>query len=346
MGQDNGMRKKQVTIKDIARQLGITHTTVSRALSQDPKVSTLVTEKTRERIQGLAAELGYTPNLMARGFVTGRTGTLGLLTHHISLEPFGTQTEQILRAADRQGYQVLMGLADHRAPRPPRQDQAHQIRQLIARGLDGLLIRARGDEGESERIRTAVRDRVPVVTYHYPTPGLAGVVVDLEADFLEATEHLIGLGHERIGFLGWGWDENRPLSAKAEGYLQAMTRHGLPHQFLPAQGLQAWGGYTPGKDLGRRFTALVCRNDYTAIGLCRGLRESGLRVPEDVAVAGWGDLDVAAYMTPALTTLATPYEQIAAAVMELRCAQGRGSRAWWARGSSPRRRATSSRAST
>ena len=315
-GKTTGMRKKQVTIKDIARQLGITHTTVSRALSQDPKVSALVTEKTRERIKGLAAELGYTPNLMARGFVTGRTGTLGLLTHQISRETAGTQTEQILRAADQQGYQVLMGLADHR-PRTPRQDQAHQIRQLIARGLDGLLIRARGDEGESERIRTAVRDRVPVVTYHYPTPGLAGVVLDLEAGFVEVTEHLIGLGHERIGFLGWGWDENRPLSAKAEGYLQAMTRHGLPHQFLPAQGLQAWGGYTPGKDLGRRFTAWVCRNDYTAIGLCRGLRESGLRVPEDVVVVGHGDLDVAAYMTPALTTLATPYEQIAAAVMEL-----------------------------
>ena len=311
------MKKKQVTIKDIARRLGIAHITVSRALSQDPKTSALVTETTRQRVETAAAEMDYTPNLMARGFVTGRTGTLGLLTHQISRETAGTQTEQILRAADRQGYQVLMGLAARRTPRTPREDQALQIRQLTGRGVDGLLIRARGDEGESERIRTAVGDRVPVVTYHFPTPDLAGVVVDLEADFLEVTEHLIGLGHERIGFLGPDWDEHSPVSAKARGYLRAMTRHGLPHEFGSSLGIHARGGYLQGQEFGHRFTAIVCRDDYTAIGLCRGLRESGRRVPEDVAVAGWGDLDVAAYMTPALTTLATPYEQIAAAVMEL-----------------------------
>ena len=98
------MKKKQATIKDIARELKISHSTVSRALSEDRKVSALVAEKTRKRVQQVAAKLDYSPNLMAQGFVTGRTSTLGLLTYQIFLETFGSQTGQILRAADKQKY--------------------------------------------------------------------------------------------------------------------------------------------------------------------------------------------------------------------------------------------------
>ena len=79
-----------------------------------------------------------------------------------------------------------------------------------------------------------------------------------------------------------------------------------------------------GKKLGDRFTALVCRSDYTALGVCRGLRESGLRVPDDVAVVGYGNIEVGAYMVPPLTTLATPYEEIAQAAVELMLEQLEG----------------------
>ena len=256
--------------------------------------------------------------------MTGQTRILGLLAYQISRETLATQTEQILRAAEGRGYQILMSLASRRMPKSPLEDQTLQIGQLIARGVEGLLIHTRGDEEESERIQATVRDRVPVVAFHYPMPNLSGVVLDLEAGFLEATEHLIGRGHQRIGFIGPDWEEDSPVSAKARGYLQAMTRHGLSPTLLPALGIHALGGYLQGQDLGQRFTALVCRDDYTAIGLCRGLQESGLRVPEDVAVVGHGDLEVAAYMTPALTTQATPYEEIAQAAMDLMLEQLQG----------------------
>ena len=100
------MKKKQATIKDIARELKISHSTVSRALSEDRKVSALVAEKTRKRVQQKAAELDYSPNLMAQGFVTGKTGTLGLQTYRIFQELYAYQADQVLRAADEQGYQV------------------------------------------------------------------------------------------------------------------------------------------------------------------------------------------------------------------------------------------------
>ena len=287
------MKKKQTTIRDIARELGISHSTVSRALSENPKESALVTEKTRKRVQQKAAEMNYRPNLMARGVSTGRTDTLGLLTYHIALEMFGSQTGQILRVAENHNYQILIGIAADWLPLTSLDDQTKQIKQLISRGIDGLFINTWGDEGEAERVLDAVGERVPVVTFVYPIKGLSGVVLDQVSGYYEATAHLIRLGHERIGFVGPEWNEASPVSAKA-------------------------------KEFGDRFTALVCRCDYTAIGVCRGLREAGIRVPDDVAVVGNGDMDVAAYVTPALTTLAIPYAEIAQAAMELMLEQLQG----------------------
>ena len=170
----------------------------------------------------------------------------------------------------------------------------------------------------------AVRGRVPVVTFHSPTQNLSGVVLDETASYYEATEHLIRLGHERIGFIGTGWGTNHIGSAKAKGYLLAMHKHGLTPKRIPDKTDFLEPAYQLGKRLGDQFTALVCRDDYTAIGLCRGLWEVGIRVPEDVAVVGSGDIEVASYVPSALTTLAIPYEAIAEAAMELMLEQFEG----------------------
>ena len=229
----------------------------------------------------------------------------------------GYQTDQILKEADEHDYQIMMGVASNRILQSSRDDRTTQIKQLISWGVDGLLIHMQGDAGESERILDAVKGRVPVVTLHYPAENQSGVVLDYVANFYEATEHLIKLGHEQIGFIGEDQNEASPVSAKGKGYLLAMQKHDLTPKSIPVSSICIEAGYREGKELGGRFTALVCRDDYTAIGVCRGLRESGICVPEDVAVVGSGDIDVAAYMTPALTTLVTPYEAIAQAAMDL-----------------------------
>ena len=321
------MKKKQATIKDIARELKISHSTVSRALSEDQKVSALVAEKTRKRVQQKADELDYTPNLMAQGFVTGKTGTLGLQSYQISGETYGSQTDHILRAADMNNYQILITLTSPRSrfhTELDNQDQERKIKQLLAWGIDGLFIHTRGDGGESERILDAVRGRVPVVTFPYPTQNLSGVVEDAMANFCAATEHLIRLGHERIGFIGADWNENAVGSGKAKGYLLAMQKHGLTPKRIPGRTFPKKPTHRTGKRLGDRFTAIVCRDDYVAIGVCRGLREAGFRVPDDVAVIGSGNIEVAEYVTPTLTTLAIPYEAIAQAAMELMLEQLEG----------------------
>ena len=310
------MRKKRVTIKDIAKALGVSHTTVSRALSRSK--SHMVSEETRRRVEQVAEEFSYRPNLLAKGFATGRTGTLGLLASESYQEQAGTQIESFLRAADERNYRLLVGMsAEWGSSSPEPRRQAAQMEQFISSGIDGLLVQTMGDEGESERILTAVEDRLPVVTFHYPVQGFPGVVLDYAAGFHRATEHLIALGHRRIGFLGEDWDGPGHDAARGRGYFKAMTEHGLHPVCLPVGGQHTESGYRLSREVRGRYSALLCCSDYTAIGVYRGLGESGIRVPGDVAIVGCGDSDVSAFVTPALTTQSTPTRGIARAAMEL-----------------------------
>ncbi|MCY3555557.1 MAG: LacI family DNA-binding transcriptional regulator [Gemmatimonadetes bacterium] len=309
------MRKKRVTIKDIAKTLGISHTTVSRALSRNK--SHMVSEDTRRRVERVAEEFSYRPNLLAKGFATGKTGTLGLLTGESYQEQAGTQIESFLRAADERNFRLLVGMSAEWDSSSPETGQAVQMEQFISSGIDGLLVQTMGDEEESERILATVEDRVPVVTFHHPARGFPGVVLDFAAGFHRATEHLIALGHRRIGFLGENWEGAGHDTARGTGYFKAMTEHGLHPVCLPVGRQQTESGYRLSREVKDRFTALLCCSDYTAIGVYRGLDELGILVPDDVAIVGSGDSDVSAFVTPALTTQSTPSRGIARAAMEL-----------------------------
>ena len=309
------MRKKRVTIKDIAKTLGVSHSTVSRALSRNK--SHMVSEETRRQVKQIAEEFSYRPNLLAKGFATGKTGTLGLLACECYQEQAGVQIESFLRAADERNYRLLVGMSGEWNSSTPEVDQATQIEQFISRGIDGLLVQTIGDTGEPERIQAAVDGRVPVVTFHYPASGFPGVHLDFAAGFYRATEHLIGLGHKRIGFLGENWEGPGQGSSRGRGYFNAMNEYGLHPESLPVGRQETESGYRLSREVKGRYSALVCCTDYTAIGVYRGLGESGIRIPEDVAVVGCGDSDVSAFVTPALTTQSTPTRDIARAAMDL-----------------------------
>lgn len=284
----------------------------------------MVAAKTRRMVQKVATDMDYNPNLIAQGIVKGRTSTMGLLTFEIARESFGTQAEYILREADKQRYQVLIALSVHQMSANGASDEVRQIRQLLSRRVDGLFIQTRGTRAESLRIQKAVRGRVPVVTFHQPTPELSCVVLDEKEGFFGATEHLIRLGKEKIGFVGSRWDIDAVGSEKAKGYMQAMRKHGLRAQRIPGKTFPAMPTSRLGEWLSDRFTALVCRNDYTALHACRALREVGCRIPEDVAVIGSGGIGVGAYLTPALTTIEIPHAEMAQAAMGLMLEQLRG----------------------
>lgn len=311
------MRDRPATIRDIARELGLCYSTVSRALSADPEASRRVAEETRRRVRHKAEEMRYRPNVLAQGMATGRTGTMGVLTYRNHWEAPWRQVEQILRTVEGRGYQALIALSRRRRSMSSLHEHARQISQLLSRGIDGLLIEASGWEGEAESIRDAVGDRAPVVTFGHPLQGLSGVAVDESAGFFKATEHLIRLGHRRIGFIGTDWSRSITGSSKGRGYLRAMRTHGLHPRRIPRKSFPAKPSQDLSHELAAEFTALLCRCDPTAMGVCRGLGEAGLRVPEDLAVVGRGNSGTGALLTPALTSLATPFGAVAEAAMEL-----------------------------
>ena len=144
------MKKKRVTIKDIAKTLGVSHSTVSRALSRNK--SHMVSEETRRQVEQIAEEFAYRPNLLAKGFATGKTGTLGLLACECYQEQAGAQIESFLRAADERNYRLLVGMSAEWDSSSSEVDQAAQIEQFISRGIDGAA--GGGERADGQRTRT------------------------------------------------------------------------------------------------------------------------------------------------------------------------------------------------
>ena len=329
------MRNKPVTIKDIARRLGISYSTVSRALSS--RMSHLVKEQTRLLVRRTATEMDYSPNLMAQAFVQGTEGVLGLVTNRIGQEFTGRQISHLVRAAAREGYQVLVAAVPNRtanfrqiesaiwsehagqselAERSEQAEQANQFMHLKARDVDGILVQALGDESESGRIAQAAGGTLPVAAFGYAVDDVSSVHLNPAPGMQEVTEHLVGLGHERICFLGEDPIGSDGPWSYVTGYRSAMRRHGLSPRMVPVETASARAGYNLGRALRGRYTALVCCSDYTALGVCRGLIESGVRVPDDMAVTGFGNCEVSAYVSPSLTTLSIPFEDIAARAVQ------------------------------
>ncbi|MDD9948110.1 MAG: LacI family DNA-binding transcriptional regulator [candidate division Zixibacteria bacterium] len=322
------MRNRPVTIKDIARRLGISYSTVSRALS--PRTSHLVKEQTRLLVRRTAAEMNYSPNLLAQAFVQGTEGVLGLVTNRIGQEFTGRQINHLVRAAAREGYQVLVAAVSsrtassgkivsversekaRRSVQAEQSAQAEQFMHLKARDVDGILVQALGDVNESARIVHAAGGKLPVAAFGYAVDEFSSVLLDPAPGMQAVTEHLIGLGHERICFLGEDPIGSGGPRSHVKGYRSAMRRHGLTPRIVPVETGSARSGYHLGRALRGRYTALVCCSDYTALGVCRGLIESGVRIPGDMAVTGFGNSEVSAYVRPSLTTLSIPFEEMAA----------------------------------
>lgn len=316
------MRKKRTTIVDIARKLGLSHSTISRALSRDKAY--MVSEDTRRLVQWMARKMNFRPNLMAKGIATGKTGTLGYLTLESVYESNVTHIDRFRKAVEERNYQLIIGMTIESSPLLPEVDQKSQISQFISRGTDGLFVQTLGDVEESDRIHRAIDGRVPFVTYPHSVRDSFGVVLDYEAGFHRATKHLIDLGHERIGYLGPSWDEPGQDSSAGKGYFKALDEHGLAPFGLKVGQPQVESGYRVAGEVRDRFSALLCCSDFTAVGVCRGMKELGIDVPGDVAVVGYGDEDFSAYVSPSLTTQSVPAREIAGTAVDLMFRQFEG----------------------
>ncbi|MBN1218730.1 MAG: LacI family DNA-binding transcriptional regulator [Anaerolineae bacterium] len=301
-----------VTIKDIAKAAGVSHTTVSRALKGNPVIS----PETRARIQILAREMGYTPSAVAQSMRAQRTHTVGMVVTTIA-DPFVVQVvegvESVARAA---GYSVLL-CTSHDDP----DQEIDVVETLHRRRVDVIIV-------TSSRVGSLYPERlgqlrVPIVLINNQSEGqyLYSVAVDDVQGAQLAVEHLLKLGHRRIGYVG---TNRRPRSSRRRlaGYEKALDQAGIEPDpaLIPPPVSKAdieRGAEALAHLLTTDATAVFCYNDLIAIGLLLACRQRGIAVPQQLSVVGFDDIESAQFVSPALTTVNQPRLQLGQLAMRM-----------------------------
>jgi DNA-binding LacI/PurR family transcriptional regulator len=301
-------------LKDVAARAGVSVKTVSNVVNGYQHV----TAGTRARVEAALADLGYVPNLAARGLRNGRSGVIALALPELHAPYFAEIAHHVVRAAAERGWTVLVDETDGRLDRERQVAagiRAHLIDGLI---LSPLALTAADLDGRAdgvplvllgERVRHDVADRV---------------AVDNVRAARDATAHLLELGRRRIAAIGL--QRSAPgVSARLrlQGYRRALRAYGVavdPALEVPAAAWHRVDGAAAVRTLlgrGARPDALFCFNDLLALGALRALHEAGLRVPNDVAVVGFDDIEDARFSTPTLTTVSPAKDRIAATAVDL-----------------------------
>jgi DNA-binding LacI/PurR family transcriptional regulator len=303
-----------VSIKDIAERAQVSHSTVSRALSDSP----LVSDATKARIQQLAREMGYSPDAQARSLVLGRTLTVGIVVTTIT-DPFIAEIVQAVETtAHDHGYSVILA-SSHAEP----EREIAAVETLRSKRVDGVIV-------ASSRVGALYQqhlDRlgVPVVLVNSHSeqsgPYTFAVNVDNAQGARLATGHLIELGHRRIAYITGPADHSDDL-ARMDGYREALERSSIvfdPALVVPGNGRVTGGEYAwpQLRALVHPPTAAFCYNDITAIGLLSAVRRTGGSVPRDLAIVGFDDIPFASYVDPPLTTVAQPKPEMGKQAMEM-----------------------------
>lgn len=296
-----------VTLKDIAREAGVSVATVSKVLRDEPE--TFIGANTREKVAGVARRLGYRQNLHARSLRLGKSELIGLMAFDVNIRVALLRLQAVDQAVRARGYRTAVWSASGVLDAEQR-----ALDDCQSQMADGLIIVHPSDALTGEQLRPLIEAGSPVVTLAaIPGVELDCVTVDRKHGAYLAIRHLLELGHRRIGFLHGDqrYDTDRE---RTTGLLQAFDEAGLSperrHWVEAKAGFR--GGYEAARELlarGGALTAVFCNNDEVAIGAMRAFRESGVRVPEDLAVVGFDNIEVAEFAPVPLTTISQPIQE-------------------------------------
>jgi LacI family transcriptional regulator len=290
-----------VTLPDVARLARVSQATAARALGGYGYVGAA----TRARVEEAARTLGYVPNSVARALVSGVTGVIGLVVGDIENPFFAAAARGLSDIVEARGYTVLLANSDEDEER-----ERAAVAALRARRVDGLVVTPHSSSA-SPHLEAALAT-APVVLLDRTVRGLAidAVTVDNAAGARAATEHLLEHGHRRIGMV----TDEPVIASSAErlrGYRAALEASGVPRDrdLISIGGSSRAEGYRAAMSLlqlERRPTALFSSNNFMTVGTMHALRAAGLRVPQDVSVVGFDDLEWTTLIDPPLTVVAQP----------------------------------------
>jgi LacI family transcriptional regulator len=295
---------RNASIRDVARRAGVSVSTASRALNGKPDVSQAV----RDKILAVAQKLHYAASVHARVMGGGRSRTLGLVISNSADPFFASLARGVFDAATDAGYSVIVWNTNEAVDR---ELQAYQM--LRERRVDGALL-ASVQSGEPP-LRRLVVEGIPYVLLNRDLDGLPAncVQLDYRAGARDATAHLLSLGHRHVAHLTHS-DDRFSVRERLAGYRDALQGAGLP--FRSELVIRCAGGIEGAYQAAREAlpglrpipTALLVYNDLWSVGVLRALHELGWRVPEDLSLMGYDDLELSAFLVPSLSTVAQdPY---------------------------------------
>ncbi|MBW4624653.1 MAG: substrate-binding domain-containing protein [Brasilonema octagenarum HA4186-MV1] len=312
------MSKRRISIQDIARRAGVSHSTVSRALRDNSVIS----PKVREEIKQLAREMNYVPNAIAQSLLSSRTNTIGVVVTSIADPFFAEVVEGIEQVARSAGLSVVLS-ASHRDV----EEEIAAINNFNRRRVDGILV-ADSRTGK-QHMKQLAQIAMPTVLINSQSKEQSQMFHSVEIDDRLggklAVEHLVSLGHKRIGYLGVG-DHSKSNQQRLEGYRMALSEANLsPMSVVVAisdeDNIRASDVATGQQMLPKLVTAgvtgIFCYNDMVAVGALLACQELGISVPQDLSLVGFDGIALSGYVTPPLTTICQPMLEIGCSAMQM-----------------------------
>lgn len=300
------------TLEDIARIAGVSPMTVSRVLNGKTGVS----EATRQKVMEVVNQMGYVPNMNARALAGNHNKVLGMLVPDFSTQYISELARGAGQAAINAGYELMLYTNSHH----PQTSFTHIT--VLTRGLlDGLLVVLPEVPDAQLEALHELGLKMVVIDHRHDIPFLPSVGSDNYRGTRLMMDHLLELGHERIGFITGRLDTKSSLE-RLQGYKEGLRLHGLmvDDRLIKVGNFLQPNGVVAARELMALPdppTAIFASNDVMAIGVMDTIRDLGLRIPEDVSVAGFDDIPMASHLHPSLTTVRQPLFEMGSAATKL-----------------------------
>lgn len=296
-------KKSEPTIHDIARELKISASTVSRALQHNPRISV----KTREKILAMADTIGYRPNVLASNLRNKKSNTIGIVVPLINRYFFSAVISGVEDVAFSAGYTVVISQSNDLANK-----EISIAHSMFSNRVDGLIISIAMEPTNFEHLKAFRKKNIPLVFFDRVVPEIDTnkIVVDDFMGGFRVTQHLIDQGYQRIGHMA-GPQNLITYSDRKNGYKEALEKNGIPfdESLVVTNSLTAGDGVNAIQHLMNLPwppDAIFCGNDTTALSSMIYLRDKGIRIPEEVGIVGFSNEPFSRVVSPSISTIAQP----------------------------------------
>jgi len=295
---------RKVTIIDVAKKARVSPTTVSRVLNDDTEKH--MREETKQRVLKAIKELDYTPDKYAQFMKKQKSGVIGVLVPDISNQFFSLMVRGVENISYKNGYSVIICDAENSLEK-----ENNYIDILLKERVEGIILTSSGTQ--NEQIKKVIKKRIPVILAdrRLKNVDLPYVGSDGFKDGYKMTQYLIDLGYKEIGFVR-GPSQVATASERFKGYIKAIKQNRLEirDSYIGQGDYTFKGGYQAGEEMlsscNKLPQAIIAANDLMAIGIIRAFEEKGLKIPEDIGIAGFDNISVSSWINPKLTTMEIP----------------------------------------